>query len=237
MAMLELGLGNYAAALRYALDALPGQNVLGFRQVAEVVEAGTRCGERESAAAALKTFTPWALASGTDLALGLLARSRALLADDGHAEAEYRLAIDHLRRCRLVPELARAHQVYGEWLRRQRRRRDARDQLRRAFEMFDQMGMTAFAGRARAELRATGERARASSPGVRAPEVLTAQEAQIARLAAERLSNREIAGRLFISASTVEYHLRKVFRKLGVTSRVQLARTFSDHEQTPAWRD
>jgi DNA-binding CsgD family transcriptional regulator len=235
MAMLELGLGNYAAALRYALDALPGQNVLGFRQVAEVVEAGTRCGERESAAVALKAFAPWALASGTDLSLGLLARSRALLADDGHAEAEYRLAVDHLRCCRLVPELARAHQVYGEWLRRQRRRRDARDQLRCAFEMFDEMGVTAFAGRARAELRATGERASVSTPG--APEVLTAQEAQIARLAAERLSNREIAGRLFISASTVEYHLRKVFRKLGVTSRVQLARTFSDHEQTPAWRD
>jgi DNA-binding CsgD family transcriptional regulator len=235
MAVLELGLGNYRAALRCALDALPGQNVLGFRQVAEVVEAGTRCEERESAAAALKAFTPWALASGTDLALGLLARSRALLADDGQAEAEYRLAIDHLGRGRLVPELARAHQVYGEWLRRQRRRRDARDQLRCAFEMFDAMGLTAFAGRARAELRATGEQARASTPG--ASEVLTAQEAQIARLAAERLSNREIAGRLFISASTVEYHLRKVFRKLGVTSRVQLARTLPGHEPAPAWRD
>jgi DNA-binding CsgD family transcriptional regulator len=238
MAMLELGLGNYTDALRSALDALPGQNVLGFRQVAEVVEAGTRCEEHESAAAALKAFTPWALASGTDLALGLLARSRALLAADSQAEAEYRLAIDHLRRCRLVPELARAHQVYGEWLRRQRRRRDARDQLRRAFELFDKMGLTAFAGRARTELRATGELARASTPGgLGSPGVLTAQEAQIARLAAERLSNREIAGRLFISASTVEYHLRKVFRKLGVTSRVQLARAFSEHEQTPAWRD
>jgi DNA-binding CsgD family transcriptional regulator len=238
MAMLELGLGNYTDALRSALDALPGQNVLGFRQVAEVVEAGTRCEEHESAAAALKAFTPWALASGTDLALGLLARSRALLAADSQAEAEYRLAIDHLRRCRLVPELARAHQVYGEWLRRQRRRRDARDQLRRAFELFDKMGLTAFAGRARTELRATGEQARASTPGgLGAPGVRTAQEAQIARLAAERLSNREIAGRLFISASTVEYHLRKVFRKLGVTSRVQLARAFSEHEQTPAWRD
>jgi DNA-binding CsgD family transcriptional regulator len=238
MAMLELGLGNYTDALRSALDALPGQNVLGFRQVAEVVEAGTRCEEHESAAAALKAFTPWALASGTDLALGLLARSRALLADDSQAEAQYRLAIDHLRRCRLVPELARAHQVYGEWLRRQRRRRDARDQLRRSFELFDKMGLTAFAGRARTELRATGEQARASSPGgLGSPGVLTAQEAQIARLAAERLSNREIAGRLFISASTVEYHLRKVFRKLGVTSRVQLARAFSEHEQTPAWQD
>jgi DNA-binding CsgD family transcriptional regulator len=235
LAMLELGLGNYADALHHALEAAPRQNVLGFRQVAEVVEAGTRCGERETATVALEAFTPWALASGTDLALGLLARSRALLADDAHAEAEHRLAIDHLQRCRLVPELARAHQVYGEWLRRQRRRRDARDQLRRAFEMLDEMGMTAFAGRARAELRATGERASPRGPGT--PEVLTAQEAQIARLAAGRLSNREIAGQLFISASTVEYHLRKVFRKLGVTSRVQLARTFPGHEQAPAWRD
>jgi DNA-binding CsgD family transcriptional regulator len=235
LAMLELGLGNYVAALRYALAALRRQNVAGFRQVAEVVEAGTRSGEREAAAAALESFTPWALASGTSLALGLLARSRALLADDGHAEAEYRLAIDHLQRCRLVPELARAHQVYGEWLRRQRRRRDARDQLRRAFEMFDEMGLAAFAGRARAELRATGEQVSARSPGTAG--VLTAQEAQIARLAAERLSNREIAGRLFISASTVEYHLRKVFRKLGVTSRVQLAQTFPGHQQIPAWQD
>jgi DNA-binding CsgD family transcriptional regulator len=101
--------------------------------------------------------------------------------------------------------------------------------------MFDEMGMTAFAGRARAELRATGERARPRSLGTE--EVLTAQEAQIARLAAERLSNREIAGQLFISARTVEYHLHKVFRKLDVTSRVQLARTFADHKQTPAWQD
>ena len=235
LAMLELGLGNYAAALRHALEALPRQNVLGFAPYADVVEAGTRCGECETATAALEAFTPWALASGTDLALGLLARSRALLTDDGHAEAEYRLAIDHLQRCRLVPELARAHQVYGEWLRRQRRRREARDQLRRAFEMFDEMGVTVFAGRARAELRATGERARPRSLG--SPEVLTAQEAQIARLAAERLSNGEIASQLFISASTVEYHLHKVFRKLDVTSRAQLARTFPDHKQTPAWRD
>ena len=234
LATLELGLGDYAAAVHHALEALPRENILGFAAFADVVEAGTRCGERDTAASALEAFTPWALASGTDLALGLLARSRALLADDDQAEADYRLALDHLQRCRLVPELARAHQVYGEWLRRQRRRRDARDQLRRAFEMFDGMSMTAFAGRARAELRATGERARPRSLGT--PEVLTAQEAQIARLAAERLSNREIAGQLFISARTVEYHLHKVFRKLGVTSRAQLARTFADHK-TPAWQD
>jgi DNA-binding CsgD family transcriptional regulator len=235
LATLELGLGDYAAAVHHALEALPRENILGFAAFADVVEAGTRCGERDSATAALEAFTPWALASGTDLALGLLARSRALLAGDDHAEAEYRLAIDHLERSRLVPELARAHQVYGEWLRRQRRRRDARDQLRRAFEMFDEMGMTAYAGRARAELRATGERARPRSLGT--PEVLTAQEAQVARLVAERLSNREIASQLFISARTVEYHLHKVFRKLDVTSRVQLARTFADHKQTPAWQD
>jgi len=233
LALLELGLGNYADALRHALEAVPRRDVLGFGPVAEVVEAGTRCGEREIATVVLADFTPWALASGTDLALGLLARSRALLAEDDRAEAEYQLAIEHLRRCRMVPELARAHLVYGEWLRRQRRRRDARDQLRRAFAMFDEMGMAAFAGRAQAELRATGEQARPRHPGT--PEILTPQEVQIARLVVdEHLSNRDIAARLFISAATVEYHLHKVFRKLGVTSRVQLARTFLDHEGAPA---
>ncbi len=233
LALLELGLGNYADALRHAVAALPGQDVLGFGPVTEVVEAGTRCGEREPAVAAMVAYTPWALAAGTDLALGLLARSRALLAPGDQAEAEYRLAIEHLQRCRMVPELARTHLVYGEWLRRQRRRSDARDQLHHAFDMFDEMDMTAFADRARAELRATGERARPRRPGT--PETLTPQEAQIARLvAAGHLSNREIAARLFISASTVEYHLHKVFRKLGVTSRMQLAGMFLDQEGTPA---
>jgi DNA-binding CsgD family transcriptional regulator len=125
--------------------------------------------------------------------------------------------------------------LYGEWLRRQRRRRDARDQLRTAFVVFDAMGMEAFAGRARSELRATGERASLRGPG--ASEVLTAQEEQVARLVAEHLSNREIAARLFISASTVEYHLRKIFRKLGVSNRAQLARTLRNDKGTPAQQD
>ena len=138
----------------------------------------------------------------------------------------YRESIEHLGRTPVRAELARAHLLYGEWLRRQRRRRDARDQLRAAFAMFDAMGMQAFAERARAELRATGERARPRSP--QAQEVLTPQEEQIARLVAEHLTNRQIAARLFISASTVEYHLRKIFRKLGVSSRAQLARTIRE---------
>jgi DNA-binding CsgD family transcriptional regulator len=174
-------------------------------------------------------------AGGTEDGLGILARSRALLSEGEEAEGYHREAISRLGRTRRRPELARAHLLYGEWLRRQRRRRDARDQLRTAVEMFDMMGMEAFAGRARAELGAAGERARPRSPG--APAVLSAQEAQIARMVAEHLSNREIAARLFISASTVEYHLRKIFRKLGVTSRGQLARTIRDDAKTPGWQD
>jgi len=231
MTYLELGLGNYADALRSALETFADPAVLELGQVEAVIEAGTRCGDRQAATAALEAFAPRALASGTDLALGLLASGRALLAGDEHAEAEYTLAIEHLQRCRLVPELARAHLLYGEWLRRHRRRRDARDQLRTAWQMFDRLGMEAFADRARAELRATGENARKRS--VETEDVLTPQEAQIAGLVSEGLSNQEIATRLFISASTVDYHLRKAFRKLGITSRVQLARLFSEPEGSP----
>ena len=169
------------------------------------------------------------------MGIGIEARSRALLRGGEAAEGQYREAIGRLGHARRRPELARAHLLYGEWLRRQRRRREARDQLRTAFAVFDAMGMEAFAARARSELRATGERASLRGPG--ASELLTAQEEQVARLVAEHLSNREIAARLFISASTVEYHLRKIFRKLGVSNRAQLARTLRNDKGTPAQQD
>jgi DNA-binding CsgD family transcriptional regulator len=157
-----------------------------------------------------------------------LARCRALLALDDRAEPEYRLAIEYLQRCRITPQLARTQLLYGEWLRRRRRRRDARDQLRTAFGIFDAMGINAFADRARSELRATGEHVSRRTPDSRG--VLTAQEAQIARLAGEGASNKEIAAQLFLSTHTVEYHLVKVFRKLDLTSRAQLVRALAGQD-------
>jgi DNA-binding CsgD family transcriptional regulator len=197
--------------LRYAAWALP-----------ELIEAASRTGDGERGAKALQRLTAMAIASGTDWALGIQARSRALLSHGDAAERLYREANDRLARTRLRVDLARAHLLYGEWLRRERRRLDARAQLRQAHKLFLQFGAEAFAERARVELEATGERARKRTPQTR--DDLTPQEAQIARLAAEGETNQEIAAQLFISASTVDYHLRKVFRKLGVTSRTQLAR-------------
>ena len=218
--MLELSLGHYQEAARRAFRAHKEPPVLTLASEVDVmVESAARCGDREAASSVLEAFASRAQACGTHWALGLLARSRALLAADEDAEADYRLAIDHLRQCRIAPQLARSYQLYGEWLRRQRRRREARDQLRTAGQMFEAMDMDRFAERARAELLATGERARRRS--VETEQMLTPQEAQIGRLASEGASNREIAARLFIGASTVEYHLRKVYLKLGVTSRVQ----------------
>ena len=229
LAVLELSLGHYQEAARRAFGAHKEPPVLTLASEVDVmVESAARCGDREAASSVLEAFASRAQACGTHWALGLLARSRALLAADEDAEADYRLAIDHLRQCRIAPQLARSHQLYGEWLRRQRRRREARDQLRTACLMFEAMDMDRFAERARAELLATGERARRRS--VETEQVLTPQEAQIGRLASEGASNREIAARLFIGASTVEYHLRKVYRKLGVTSRVQLVHALPARE-------
>jgi DNA-binding CsgD family transcriptional regulator len=160
-------------------------------------------------------------AAGTDWALGIEARSRALIGDGDDVEELYREAIARLGRTSIHVQLARTHLLYGEWLRRGRRRLDAREELRTAYELFRDFGVEAFAERARVELQATGERARRRT--VKTRDELTEQETQIARLAAEGHTNREIAVRLFISASTVEYHLRKAFRKLDVKSRTQLA--------------
>jgi DNA-binding CsgD family transcriptional regulator len=229
LTVLELGLGNYDAALSAARTVVDDDPLYwGGQTLAELIEAAVRSGERDEAAAALRQLAERANATGTAWALGLLARSQALLAADADAEALYVDAIARLKRSRVTPQLGRAYLLYGEWLRRRRRRRDAREQLRVAHQMLESMGAAAFAERARVELLATGERARKRSAETR--DELTPQEAQIARLAADGASNPEIAAQLFISASTVEYHLRKVFRKLDLNSRTQLARALPEQE-------
>jgi DNA-binding CsgD family transcriptional regulator len=164
----------------------------------------------------------------TEWALGIEARIRALLSDGEAADGFYRESVERLGRTRIRAELARSRLLYGEWLRRQGRRMDAREQLRTAHQMLEEMGMAAFAERARRELRATGETARKrTAPATRtaaASAALTAQEAQVARLARDGLSNPEIGARLFISPRTAQYHLSSVFTKLGISSRSQLDR-------------
>jgi DNA-binding CsgD family transcriptional regulator len=222
MAVLYNGLGRYSEALaalrRQAAD--PSYRDGSPRLMAEVIEAAVRCGEPQLAQNALARLAETTTAAGTDWALGVEARSRALLSGGDSAEALYLEAIQRLGRTTIRLQLARSHLVYGEWLRRERRRVDAREQLRTAHELFIEFGVEAFAERARIELEATGERARRRTMDTL--DQLTPQETQIARLAAEGHTNREIAVRLFISASTVEYHLRKAFRKLNVKSRTQL---------------
>src|SRR6266571_852906 len=221
LAVLELGLGNYQAALPSDPGHYRDNPFIGIVGFPDLIEAAYRSGEHAIAAEATAEFAARALPNGTAIALGLLAMSRALLADDTRAEKLYQDAIEHLSHCRGNLRKARAHLLYGEWLRRQKRRLDARTQLHAAHEMFLRMGADAFAERARVELAATGERARKRTNDTHRD--LTPQEAQIALLASRGATNGEIAGRLFLSASTVDYHLRKVFRKLDLTSRRQLA--------------
>jgi DNA-binding CsgD family transcriptional regulator len=223
-AVLYNGLGRYEEAQAAAFRVGEHPHDLGTSNWAavELIEAVVRTGTPALAADARSLLAERATASGTDWAIGMLARSDALLADDEGAEALYVQAIERLGRSRIAADLARAHLLYGEWLRRQRRRVDAREQLRTAHDLFSDFGMEAFAERARVELAATGEHARKRT--VDSLGELTAQETQISRLVAQGHTNREIAAQLFISPSTVEYHLRKVFRKLGVKSRTQLAR-------------
>src|SRR6185437_5931543 len=189
----------------------------------ELIEAAARTGMTEAAADACRRLAEMTSASGTDWGLGVEARCRALLSEGGQAEGCYREAIARLGRTPLRPELARAHLLYGEWLRRGRRRAEAREQLRTAHGMLEAIGMEAFAGRARRELRATGETARRHVVAAADGE-LTAQEGQIARLARDGLSNPEIGARLFLSPRTIQYHLGNVFNKLGITSRGELRR-------------
>jgi DNA-binding CsgD family transcriptional regulator len=187
----------------------------------ELVEAAARGGDADLARDALERLAETTQPSGTDFALGIEARCRALMSEGEIAERLYQEAIERLGRTRLRPELARAHLLYGEWLRREGRRVDAREQLRTAHGMFTDMGMEAFAERARGELSATGEKVRERTVETR--DDLTAQERHIAHMARDGLSNPEIGARLFLSPRTVEWHLHNVFTKLGIHSRRALA--------------
>jgi DNA-binding CsgD family transcriptional regulator len=197
----------------------------------ELVEAASRTGRPDIASGALERLVESTRPAGTDFALGIEARSRALLDEDALAEDHYREAIVRLGRTRVTTYQARTHLLYGEWLRRQRRRLDAREQLRTAHEMFLSMGAEAFAARAARELGATGEIARRRT--VEISDQLTAQEAQIARLAGDGLSNAEIGARLFLSPRTVEYHMHKIFGKLEISSRHQLRRALPGEPVMP----
>src|SRR4051795_8010013 len=225
-AVLYNGLGRYADALTAAQRSSehPEELVFSTWGSFELIEAATRSGRPDLAADALVHLSEATRTAGTHWALGVEAHSRALLSADEAAEDLYREAIERLARTRARAGPPRAHLVYGEWLRRQRRRLDAREQLHIAHEMLATMGAEGFAERAARELRATGETARRRT--VETSNGLTAQEAQIARLAGEGLSNPEIGARLFISPRTVEYHLHKVFGKLDITSRNELSGAF-----------
>ena len=222
-ALLHNGLGEYEAAVAPAQSASDRDELLvSVWSLPELAEAAARCGRIELARATVARLAECTQAAGTELALGIEARVRALVTGAPQAEELYREAVDRLGGCRFALDLARAHLVFGEWLRREQRRVDAREELRTAHDMFATMGAEAFAERARRELLATGETIRARTPET--SDQLTAQETQIAQLARDGLSNPEIGARLFISRRTVQYHLHKVFAKLDISSRNQLHR-------------
>lgn len=231
-AVLYNGLGRYEDAFAAAQRACEDDD-LGFFgwALVELVEAAARSGSRDEARAALGRLEQRTRLAGTDWALGMRARSRALLSDGETSEPLYREAIERLGRTRITVHAARARLLYGEWLRRENRRGDAREQLRAAHDLFSHIGAEAFAERTRRELSATGETVRKRT--AETLDELTAQEAQVARLARDGHTNPEIAAKLFLSPRTVEYHLRKVFMKLDITSRRQLQRALPGVETTP----
>jgi DNA-binding CsgD family transcriptional regulator/tetratricopeptide (TPR) repeat protein len=230
-AVLYNGLGRYKEAASAAQQATSNtlNPWMSMWPMPELVEAAARAGDLELARDALERLAETTQPCGNDVALGIEARCRALLSHGADADDRYREAIGRLSRTRLRPELARAHLVYGEWLRREDRRLDAREQLRTAHDMLAAIGMEAFAERARHELVATGETVR--KRGAERVTTLTAQEAHIARLARDGLTNPEIGARLFLSARTVEWHLRKIFTKLGIRSRRELHAALARHRQ------
>ncbi|MGW1269258.1 LuxR C-terminal-related transcriptional regulator, partial [Streptomyces sp. NPDC002491] len=227
LSILEIGRGRY----REALDALltvydHDPLVLGDVNLAGMVEAGLRAGDRKAAVMAMERMEERAPLAATPWAWGLLARCRALMTDDDGAEQLYQESIVQLEKVPVAVELAWSRLLFGEWLRRRRRRADARVQLRAAYESFEFWGAAPFAERARAELLATGETARKRTVDTRFD--LTPQERHVAMLAVSGSTNAEIATRLFVTTSTVEFHLSRVFRKLGITSRKQIGRKLSD---------
>jgi DNA-binding CsgD family transcriptional regulator len=227
-AILYNSLGRYEEALAEAQQAVEQapELFISIRALAELIEAASRTGQSGLAADALGRLAEATSTGQTDWGQGTYARCRALLLDGEDAEGWYREAVGRLSRTGFRPELARAHLLYGEWLRREGRRADARAQLRTAHEMFAAIGMLAFAERARRELLATGETVRKRTAGTH--DQLTPQEAQIARMARAGLSNQEIGAQLFLSARTVEWHLAKVFTKLEISSRRQLQQALPD---------
>ena len=232
-AILYNSLGRHDEALveaQQASEQAPELHISAWA-LAELIEAAARTGKTQLAVEALERLTQATSAGATDWGLGVQARSRALLDEGQGAEASYREAIERLSRTRLRPELARAHLLYGEWLRRETRKVDAREQLRAAHDQFTSIGMEAFGQRARNELLATGESVRKRSVETR--DDLTAQERQIAQLARDGLTNPEIGGRLFLSPRTVEWHLRNVFTKLGIRSRRDLTSALRSSDPQP----
>ena len=228
LAMFYNGSGRYELALGSAESAYEVLADLGFSMLIlpELIEAATRCGMQERARAALRELLEATKSSTTRWAIGIGARAQALVGGDEVAESYFYKSIDWLSGPRLEMELARTRLQYGEWLRRLNRRKDAREQLRAAFDMFVEMGASTFSERARRELLATGEVVRKRTDDARYQ--LTPQEAQIVSLVGEGHTNPEIGARLYLSHRTVEWHLRKVYQKLGVNSRKELRRMSQD---------